>query len=110
MKVSGQLRKMTYEVKTPVEYFLSLDEKPTPINPVLGKKLSIKFSGVITCIACGRKTKKSYDQGYCFPCARDLPENAMQYIHFLEKHIGVPIHMVSVGSDRKEILRIQTAS
>ena len=77
MRVSGQLRKMTFEVKTPVEYFLSLDEKPTPINLALGKKLTMKFSGVITCIACGRKIKKSYDQGYCFPCARDLPENAM---------------------------------
>lgn len=38
--------------------------------------------------------------------AEDLPENAMRYIRFLEKHIEVPIRMVSVGSDRKEILKI----
>lgn len=36
----------------------------------------------------------------------DLPENARQYIRFLEKHTGVPIHMISVGSDRKEIITV----
>ncbi len=78
MQAQGQLRKMTYdEEKTPVFYYLSLDDKPIAISPHIGKNLTIKFSGNITCIACGRKTKKSYDQGYCFPCARDLPENAM---------------------------------
>jgi len=68
---------MTHEAKTPVEYCLSLDNEETPLNPWLGKPLSLRFLGQISCIACGRKTKKSYSQGYCFPCARDLPENAM---------------------------------
>ena len=36
----------------------------------------------------------------------DLPENARRYIRFLEKHTGVPIHMISVGSDRKEIITV----
>ncbi|QPJ65529.1 MAG: DUF2797 domain-containing protein [Candidatus Nitrohelix vancouverensis] len=77
MKVSGQLRKMTYEPASPVEYFLSLDEQPTPLKDCLGKPFTMRYLGKITCINCGRATKKSYDQGYCFPCARDLPENAM---------------------------------
>ncbi len=77
MKLSGQLRKMNVEAETPIQYFLSLDKKPYPLNPHIGNKLNIKWQGVITCIECGRKTKKSYDQGYCFVCSRDLPENAM---------------------------------
>ncbi len=77
MKVSGQLRKMTFEAQDPIEYFLSLDEQPVAVNPALGKELSLKFLNKITCVECGRVIKKTYDQGYCFPCARDLPENAM---------------------------------
>lgn len=77
MKISGQLRKMTHEAKTPIQYFLSLDEKPVPITAQVGKEMTLKFVGTISCIECGRKIKKTYNQGYCFPCARDLPENAM---------------------------------
>ncbi len=77
MNSSGQLRKMTHEAKDPIEYCLSLDEKPVPISPEIGKILTLEFKGTITCVECGRKIKKTYDQGYCFPCSRDLPENAM---------------------------------
>ncbi|MDH5762352.1 MAG: DUF2797 domain-containing protein [Nitrospinota bacterium] len=77
MKVAGQLRKMTHEEADPIQYFLSLDEKLTAINPEIGRDMSLKFLNKITCIECGRSIKKTYDQGYCFPCARDLPENAM---------------------------------
>ena len=77
MKVSGQLRKMTHEEDEPIQYFLSLNEQPVPMNPEVGRELSLKFLSKINCIECGRSIKKTYDQGYCFPCARDLPENAM---------------------------------
>ena len=39
-------------------------------------------------------------------CAEDLPEKARQYIKFLETNVGVPASMVSVGSDRKQVLTI----
>ena len=77
MKVLGQLRKMDVEVQSPIAYFLSLDKKPYPLNSHIGESVSLKWAGTITCIECGRKTRKSYDQGYCFPCSRDLPGNAM---------------------------------
>ena len=32
-----------------------------------------------------------------------LPENARGYVEFLEKHIGVPIKIVSTGPKRHEI-------
>lgn len=77
MKFLGQLRKMNVEAQEPVAYFLNLDNKSYPLNPHIGKSLSLKWQGTITCIKCKRKTRKSYDQGYCFVCSRDLPENAM---------------------------------
>ena len=68
---------MTHEDASPIQYFLSLDETSVPITQQVGKEMTLRFTGVITCIECGRKIKKTYNQGYCFPCARDLPENAM---------------------------------
>lgn len=77
MKVSGQLEKMTHNIDEPIQYFLSLDEKPAPITPYVGKILNLKFLKKITCIECHRKIKKTYGDGYCYPCFRDLPENAI---------------------------------
>lgn len=77
MKVSGQILKMTHELSEPIKYYLSLDGKDYPLTDRVGKDLTMRFSGLITCVECGRKIKKTYNDGYCFPCARDLPENAM---------------------------------
>ena len=77
MKISGQNRKMKVESKSPIQYFLDLDKESYSLDSYIGSKLKIKWQGVITCIECGRKTKKSYHQGYCFVCSRDLPENEM---------------------------------
>lgn len=72
---SGQLRKMEHDFAEPIQYFLSLDEKRQEVSSQIGRTLTLEFGGTITCIECGRKIKKTYDQGYCFPCSRDLPEN-----------------------------------
>ncbi len=65
---SGQILKMKTELKGPVEYSLPLGDELVPMNAFLGKKLSLKFEGKITCVECGRKTSKSFSQGYCYPC------------------------------------------
>jgi hypothetical protein len=44
------------------------------LNGYLGKILTLKFEGKIQCVHCQRKIKKSYNQGYCFPCAQTLAQ------------------------------------
>ena len=73
MKLSGQVRKMNVEFGNPIQYSLNLNKESHPLNSNLGSNLKISWQGLITCVECGRKTKKSYDQGYCFVCSRDLP-------------------------------------
>ena len=34
----------------------------------------------------------------------DLPENCRKYVEFLEQQIGAPIHMVSNGPRREDII------
>ncbi|MEY8250828.1 MAG: DUF2797 domain-containing protein [Colwellia sp.] len=44
------------------------------LNPLIGKQISLHFSGTIACKHCGKRTKKSYSQGYCYPCMRKLAQ------------------------------------
>ncbi|MBN1990738.1 MAG: DUF2797 domain-containing protein [Bacteroidales bacterium] len=44
------------------------------MNSLIGKRISLQFTGDINCIKCGRKTKKSFGQGFCYPCFVSAPE------------------------------------
>ncbi len=68
----GTLRKMRAERNEPVSYFLPLGDFSVPLAPYMGNTLHLKYQGNILCIACGRKTSKSYNQGYCFVCFKKL--------------------------------------
>jgi hypothetical protein len=65
---------MRVEATNPVSYRLPVGNTEFPIDRVLGQKLQLEFNGEIHCIACGRITKKSFAQGYCFPCFKTLAE------------------------------------
>jgi Protein of unknown function (DUF2797) len=70
----GHLRKMISAHDAPVKYTLKLDETIIPLNTYLGKKLKIQFLNTIHCTHCGRKTNKSFGQGYCYPCFSKLAQ------------------------------------
>ncbi len=57
-----------------VQYYLPLGEETIHMNPLIGKNLRIEFLHEINCIKCGRTTKKSYGQGFCYPCFKTAPE------------------------------------
>ena len=73
-KLSGSLQKMRVVLCDPVEYFLILGDQELPLNAILGKYIELEFPGLINCIHCHRKTSKSFNQGYCFPCFRKLAQ------------------------------------
>ena len=69
---TGVIRKMVVEATEPVSYWLPMGEERLEVQPLLGSQISLEFTGRIYCIECGRKTTKSFNQGYCFPCLRSL--------------------------------------
>jgi hypothetical protein len=69
---SGALDKMRVELSAPVNYTLPLGKTELPLNPLIGERLRIEFLGVISCANCGRHTRRSFAQGYCFPCFKRL--------------------------------------
>lgn len=71
---TGGLRKMRTVLESPVQYRMILGEQEVPLNDRLGSRLKLVYQGVIHCIHCGRKTNKSFNQGYCYPCFRRLAQ------------------------------------
>ena len=74
MKINIHLKKLKSVFKTPVEYYLTYESCEILLNTWLGKSISFNYVGSIYCIQCGRKTSKSFQQGFCFPCFRRLQE------------------------------------
>ncbi|MFP4609413.1 MAG: DUF2797 domain-containing protein [Thiohalophilus sp.] len=74
MQISGNIRKLTTRLGEPVEYRLPVGDQTIALNPLIGQTLSLEFLGEIHCIECGRKTSKSFNQGYCYPCFRSLAQ------------------------------------
>ena len=72
MKKSGHLQKMETVLGSPVSYYLPLDDERVLLNPYIGKHISLNYREEIHCVACGRKTNKSFNQGYCYPCFQSL--------------------------------------
>ncbi len=72
-QVFGALHKMHTTLKDQVEYRLELSDTLV-LNELLGKRISISYEGQINCTHCGRKTKKSFSQGHCYPCFTKLAQ------------------------------------
>lgn len=72
----GALEKMSVQLESgvPVQYAFRLGEGLVPVNPLIGRTLRLEYLGAIHCTHCGRKTNKSFSQGYCYPCFKKLPQ------------------------------------
>jgi hypothetical protein len=57
---------------TDIQYSLKVDEQLISLNRLIGQPLRLEFNSVIHCSHCGRKTKKSFSQGFCYPCMTKL--------------------------------------
>lgn len=74
MKYTGNIQKMITRLNERVSYQLPIGNQLVDMNPLIGSQLSLQHEGAIHCIACGRKTRKSFNQGYCYPCMRSLAQ------------------------------------
>lgn len=76
--ISGHLSKMATQLdaenNNEVQYQLCLNNQRFDLNSVIGKEIKMQYVGEINCCNCGRKTNKSFSQGYCYPCFKKLPQ------------------------------------
>ena len=65
---------MQTSLTDPVSYQLPIGDQFLDMNALIGAQIDLHYLGEINCIHCGRKTNKSFNQGYCFPCMQRLAE------------------------------------
>ena len=57
-----------------VDYALHMGLSTVPLNERIGGPFTIRFTGARTCMSCGKRVKKFYGQGLCYPCLMNAPE------------------------------------
>ncbi|MDH0649627.1 DUF2797 domain-containing protein [Pseudomonas sp. GD03858] len=71
----GSLSKMAVRLDAPVvQYSFRLDQAEVPVNPLIGQSIRLEYLGAIHCSHCGKRTKTSFSQGYCYPCMTKLAQ------------------------------------
>ncbi|HLP55619.1 MAG TPA: DUF2797 domain-containing protein [Fluviicola sp.] len=72
---NGIICKMKVEHGSPIRYTLEL-ETPVVMNDYIGKHIRMEWAGKIVCTNCGKTTKNSFGQGFCYPCFMSAPQAA----------------------------------
>ena len=75
-QIAANLQKLTVRISEDVlaQYSLPLAEGTLELNPLLGKHISLSFTGAISCIKCNKVVTKTFAQGFCYSCFRRVPE------------------------------------
>ncbi|WP_159519676.1 DUF2797 domain-containing protein [Sunxiuqinia indica] len=74
MEYQGNILKMRTELDDPIQYQLPIGDELVNMNALIGQLIQFNFDGQINCISCGKKTKTSFSQGFCYNCYQTVPE------------------------------------
>lgn len=79
--MQGNIRKMYSELGDEVNYKLPIGDSFIDMNELIGKEIVLEYLKQINCIHCGKKTKTSFAQGYCYNCYKTLPQTDASIIN-----------------------------
>ncbi len=73
-----------------VEYHLDLSDS-IRMNDHIGKQIRFEWNGSIICVHCGKQTKKSFGDGFCYACFTTAPQAAECIIRpeLCQAHVGL---------------------
>lgn len=63
---------------------------PLPLAPLVGQRLVLRATGALSCVSCGKRVKRLFQQGFCWPCLQSAPEAAECIVHpeLCRAHLG----------------------
>jgi hypothetical protein len=73
MIACGNLKKMRTRLDDKVQYELILSES-IEMNELIGNEIILSWKGKINCQKCGKITKSSFGEGFCYSCFISAPE------------------------------------
>ncbi len=95
MEYTGNIEKMKTQLEDEVKYILPIGEETIEINQYIGHKISLQYQHQINCVACGKKTNKSFSQGFCYNCFVTSPQASECILHpdKCQAHLGISRNM-----------------
>ena len=84
------LSKMYARIDGTVRYALPFAPEPVDLSPYIGKPFTVRATGALSCVHCGKRVKKLFAQGFCYPCFSTAPEAAECIINpeLCRAHLG----------------------
>ena len=63
---------------------------PMELEAFIGRPLTLRATGALSCVSCGKRVKKLFQQGFCYPCLISAPEAAECIVHpeLCRAHLG----------------------
>ena len=85
------LNKMRSTIGHPIAYSLNSGKEAVLMNDYLQKKIEIDWTGNIFCSKCSKKTKRSFGEGFCYPCFMSAPEASPCILkpELCQAHLGI---------------------
>ena len=82
---------MLTQHREPIVYELGSDDSKIDFNSLINKNIKISWNGVIICRKCKKKTKKSFGEGFCYPCFMSAPEASPCILkpELCQAHLGI---------------------
>lgn len=87
MTIHGMILGFVHRYEKPIGYELLIGEEQIYLNEWIGQEVIIRHTGNITCVHCGRKIKKTYNNGSCYPCFTRRPDNDLCIVKPHECHL-----------------------
>jgi hypothetical protein len=72
--MQGRLEKMAAIHEATIRYELVLNHQRVPLNNLIGQTVTLRHTGLLYCLHCNMPMKKSFNQGYCYPCFSQLAQ------------------------------------
>lgn len=87
---TGTIEKMSTQLASVVQYTLTLGTDQVLMNGLMDRNITLQHTGRIFCVSCGKQTKKSFGQGFCYQCFATSPDNAECIIRpeLCKAHLG----------------------
>ena len=69
----GIINKMRVKYHHPVQYSFIISDNEIPLNQLLNKNITLKWTGEVQCF-CGKRLVKFYRQNFCYQCFWNAPQ------------------------------------
>jgi hypothetical protein len=85
------LSKLKSSIDNQIIYSTFFENHNLILNDLIGKHISIEFTGLLVCKICNQPTKKMFGEGFCFSCFNQSPENSPCILkpELCKAHLGI---------------------